>query len=130
MEAVEVRGEFIFFLPVDDDEGTKNESPSGTSSSPVLNLLLHMHLSPRHRHHRNAKYNLTHEGKQPPSVHPFPISPFLFLSTRCPRWFGGGGGGTAPGIVGGGGGGSSFINTAVAMDLVVLQGIGLTPGRC
>ncbi|CAM9256179.1 unnamed protein product [Ascophyllum nodosum] len=43
-------------------------------------------------------------------------------------WFGGGGGGTAPGIVGGGGGGSSFINTAVAMDLVVLQGIGLTPG--
>lgn len=45
------------------------------------------------------------------------------------RWFGGGGGGTSPGIVGGGGGGSSFINTAVAIDFIVLQGIGRQAGE-
>lgn len=44
-------------------------------------------------------------------------------------WFGGGGGGTSPGIVGGGGGGSCFVNTALSMDLVVLQGTGRIPGE-
>ncbi|CAM9728738.1 unnamed protein product [Scytosiphon promiscuus] len=43
-------------------------------------------------------------------------------------WFGGGGGGTSPGIVGAGGGGSCYINTALSMDFVVLQGVGRVSG--
>lgn len=62
------------------------------------------------------------------SYHPSLSSCCDLAATFAVSWFGGGGGGTSPGIVGAGGGGSCFVNTALAMDLVVLQGTGRIPG--